>query len=179
MSKISESPLSVEKSDRFSKCILYKKPTGKWSWASTCSLYGAPCSSVTTCVSICIPISRCHLGDKFEFQWRCKSRVSPAIPGPPSTRTNRKADFAAVVHVCFGWGGEGGLAFSACYRKAEPAYRRCPSGLSFHSTHFLTKRSSYFTSLFAHSSSFSTGSALLSQPPALAVRQLRFQAFTF
>lgn len=71
------------------------------------SLYGAPCSSVTTCVSICIPISRCHLGDKFEFQWRCKSRVPPAIPGPPSTRTNRKADFAAVVYGLFVSAGVG------------------------------------------------------------------------
>lgn len=56
---------------------------------------------------------------------------------------------------CFSWGREGGLAFSVCHRKAESAYMFCPSGLSFHSAHFSTKRTSYFNSLFACSCSFS------------------------
>lgn len=87
--------------------------------------------------------------------------------------------FSCVWAFCFSRGREGGLVLSVCYRKAESAYMLCPSGLSFHSAHFSTKRSSYFNSPFACSCSFSVSPALSSQSPAHAVRWLRLRAFIF
>lgn len=64
--------------------------------------------------------------------------------------------FSCVWAFCVGWGREGELAFSVCYRKAESAYMLCPSGLSFHSAHFSAESSSYFNSPFACSCSSSS-----------------------
>lgn len=169
MSKTCESLLQVEKVISFQIVFYIKHSQGR--------SVGPHVQFVRSLLFSDRRVSSCTAASGFSWERDTLSfggdaRVKRHLLSQASRHAYKQEDrfcFSCVWAFCFSWGGEGALAFSDCSRKAESAYTLCPHGLSFHSAPFLTRRSSSFNSLFAHSCSFKMNSSLFSQPSALSI----------